>query len=822
MIVKVKQLLAALILLSILFSQYIMADITANKLFSIKSGLNQPTDIAVSHDGSIYSLNGVLSKVIVFSNDGKHKFDFGKAGKGDAELDLPMAIAINNRFVYIADTGNGRISIYNLQGEFIRVITLTSNKSEIKKVSPVSLLIMDKNILWSDRQNHQICVSKISDGKTLRCWGKKGDAEGQFNFPYQLVADSQGYVFVVDVLNSRIQAFSSRGKHFMNTGSFGVNIPGSLFRPNGLVLTKDNYLMVSDAYLGRISVFKNGKPLGLLTNESGKHLVFKSPTSLTLNKSRIYVTDTLNNSIDVFNVSTNNKKTTNKKSFDKPESGSSQKNCITCHISWADNFSIDHQTDFPVSPVAHQDMCYSCHHGVVIDSRKDIGHKEQHPDIHHKRKEIKKNSDKNKDKIPKEFPVVIHKSHNKHDIYCGSCHTPHKLETDKPANLNDEHNNSWMREKNKSSEICLSCHESKIDHIQDKSRSNKGINHPVGLYLKQAEPVRKNKQYYARDKNLHKGLPDELTKAGATTNNKNQMICQSCHKVHGTEEESLTAIQSVNAKICQQCHQRHVAEDLISARKKGVHPVNIKLDEPVKINGKEIEIITCLTCHAPHNGKKDSALLVVDDKNGELCNACHENYNKLVNTKHDLRLSAEKSKNSFDKTPEEAGSCGSCHSMHEVSDKILSLDATELATYKGNEKPLNRDQACLNCHRKEGVADKSQIKFFSHPTNNIILRSDKNNMPLVDNKNEINEFGEIACITCHNPHRWSGHKAIEDEEIKKEKPEKQVNGNVQSSFLRNKAIQDSFCKDCHGIETSMRYKYYHLELSRKIKDQQHK
>jgi len=813
MIVRRRQILATGLWLLLLTSPPLLAGLTAEFLLSIKSGLDQPTDTAVSSNGDIYVLNGVLSQVIVFSENGKQKHSFGSPGKGSSEFNLPMGISINNQQVFIADTGNARISVFNLQGKFVRQIPLDSEKPSKKPVAPVSLLIMENKIIWSDRQNHQLCVSRKDNGKTLNCWGGKGEADGQFNYPYQLTSDDQDYLFAIDVLNARVQAFTPKGKHFMNTGRFGVNTMGSLFRPNGLALNKGGQLLVSDAYLGTISVFNNGRPLGLLTGKDADVLTFKSPTSLTLHKKRLYVTDTLNNSIEVFKLSTAEPGEIRKKITAKPRPGSSRKNCIGCHISWADNSPEQNKDGVQVSPVAHQHMCYSCHHGVVIDSRNTIGHKQQHPDIHHKR-DNKNISDKDRDKIPEEFPLSSEQIKKNKALYCGSCHTPHKYKTDINDSLNGKHNNSWMRESNNSGEICLQCHKSKLDHVQHKKRPTKGTNHPVGILLKH-ENLTKDNKFYAKDKNLHKGLPGEMINAGASLNSRQQMICQTCHKVHGSDEEKLTAIKSSDAEICVQCHQRHDAKDLKDARKKGVHPVNIKLDDSVKINNKEIKLVTCLTCHSPHDGKPGSALLTVDNENGELCNSCHENYNKLVNTDHDLRLSANESKNRYDKIPEHSGTCGSCHSMHEAEDNKLSLDATVKNIYKGKEKPLPSDQVCLNCHRKEGVADKSQIKYFSHPTKDLILRSDKNKMPLLDKKNEISEFGEIGCVTCHNPHRWSAHEDIEEQVInKKGKPEKNDSGNILSSFLRNKEIQNSFCKNCHGIETKIKYKYYHLELSR--------
>ncbi|RKZ67183.1 MAG: hypothetical protein DRQ44_05940, partial [Gammaproteobacteria bacterium] len=691
---------------------------------------------------------------------------------------------------------------------------LKNKKPSDDPVAPVSLLIMENKIIWSDRQHHQLCASKIDNGKTLACWGGKGEADGQFNYPYQLVADGQDYIFAIDVLNARVQAFTPKGKHFMNTGRFGVNTIGSLFRPNGLALSEQGQLLVSDVYLGTIAVFKNGRAMGLLIGSNAENLKFKSPASLTLHDNKLYVADTLNNSVEVFKLNKTEPGKSSSKSIKKPQPGSSRKNCISCHISWADNYSTKTPKDEEVIPVAHQRMCYSCHHGVVIDSRKSIGHKQQHPDIHHSRDEKKPdNKAKSNDGIPEAFPLNDKQKAKNKELYCGSCHTPHKFKKDINDGLNDKHNNSWMRESNNSGEICQQCHESKLDHVQHKKRSSAGVNHPVGIYLKQTGSIKNNKSY-AKDKNLHKGLPAEMIDAGASLNAEQQMICQSCHKVHGSEEQQLTAIKSADAEMCVLCHQRHDAKDLKDARKKGVHPVNIKLEEPVKINNEEIKEVNCLTCHSPHDGKPGTALLTVDNKNGELCNTCHENYNKLVNTDHDLRLTAEENKNRYDKTPEHTGACGSCHSMHEAEDDKLSLDATVKNIYKGKEKPLQRDQICLNCHREEGVADKSQIKYFSHPAKDLILRSDKNKMPLLDKNNEISEFGEIACITCHNPHRWSADKGIEDQAIKTCELEKNDSGNVLSSFLRNKEIQDSFCKDCHGIETKIKYKYYHLDLSR--------
>ena len=155
--------------LLLLISQPLTAGLTAEHLLSIKAGLNQPTDTAISKNVYIYSLNGVLGKVIVFTKSGKEKLSFGRPGKGNAELNLPRGISIKNQQVFIADTGNARISVFNLQGEYVRHILLKSEIPVNKPVAHVSLLVLDNKIICTYRQYHQLCSCKIENVKTLLC-----------------------------------------------------------------------------------------------------------------------------------------------------------------------------------------------------------------------------------------------------------------------------------------------------------------------------------------------------------------------------------------------------------------------------------------------------------------------------------------------------------------------------------------------------------------------------------------------------------------------------------------------------------------------------
>jgi peptidylamidoglycolate lyase len=56
-------------------------------------------------------------------------------------------------------------------------------------------------------------ITKFSqDGEFIASWGTKGTATGQFDVPHSIALDSQGFVYVADRGNARIQIFDENGQ----------------------------------------------------------------------------------------------------------------------------------------------------------------------------------------------------------------------------------------------------------------------------------------------------------------------------------------------------------------------------------------------------------------------------------------------------------------------------------------------------------------------------------------------------------------------------------------------------------------------------------
>ncbi|MCK4494528.1 MAG: hypothetical protein KAU26_10760, partial [Methylococcales bacterium] len=218
-----------------------------------------------------------------------------------------------------------------------------------------------------------------------------------------------------------------------------------------------------------------------------------------------------------------------------------------------------------------------------------------------------------------------------------------------------------------------------------------------------------HKGYFAKDKEegIKKGIHpthqklEELVKIGDKEIKK--LGCLGCHSVHQGKVNTpvLLEINEEDA-MCEKCHENYFAKDKDDALKKGIHPMNHKLDEAVKIGDKDVLKMGCLSCHGVHTGGvKETPALLERYKDGELCQNCHQYKRPVSGTDHDFRITAKDKKNHFDELPEESGVCGTCHTMHRGDGTQPHLFAAKMIVKNQKDtggQLLKEDQLCLNCH----------------------------------------------------------------------------------------------------------------------------
>jgi DNA-binding beta-propeller fold protein YncE len=275
-------------------------------LFDIEHGFLQPSDVVIGKDLRIYVLDGVNSQVKVFDENGAFLFSFGSRGNAKGQFESPLGLAIESTGrVFVADTGNRRIQVFAPDGKVLNEFSIQAVKGSQHPCDPVDLALDEQRnrIYVVDNDNHQVLLYSLDKFSYLESWGKEGDGRQDFRYPFFIAVGKDRIVLIVDVINTRVQAWDPRGKAISSIGEWGVDI-GQLFRPKGVCVDSGNRVFVSDSYLGAIQVFNRyGSFLSVLGDEYGKIIKWRSPVGIAIDyRQRLYVVDMIANRVCVYQI----------------------------------------------------------------------------------------------------------------------------------------------------------------------------------------------------------------------------------------------------------------------------------------------------------------------------------------------------------------------------------------------------------------------------------------------------------------------------------------------------------------------------------------
>eukprot|EP00808_Paulinella_micropora_P005637 g78173.t1 len=192
---------------------------------------------------------GVEQAVRVYSLQGKALQAWGSHGQGDEQFDSPTGLAVSDSHVYVSDSLNSRVQVYDLGGQFV-----TSWRGPDLFQYPFGIAVNGSCVFVTDSVLN--CVKVFhTNGALLRQWGSAGKQDGQFDQPSG-IAVSGPFVYVADSRNQRVQVFDQQGKFVRVWLCREPSGPAGPFRPMGLALVPNQCAFVSamDAQEG-ISLF---------------------------------------------------------------------------------------------------------------------------------------------------------------------------------------------------------------------------------------------------------------------------------------------------------------------------------------------------------------------------------------------------------------------------------------------------------------------------------------------------------------------------------------------------------------------------------------
>ncbi|RJQ55956.1 MAG: hypothetical protein C4521_01150 [Actinobacteria bacterium] len=244
--------------------------------------LSYPLAVEIGRDGVVYVADQTKSRVKAFAQeDGKFLFAFNKTYPG-RRLSLPSFLAVNpvDGNVFVSDWYDKALYEFTAKGKFVREIAAPK---KIGKSWAPTAITFDKsgNLYVVDvSKEHRVAGFKGADRLRL-LFGRYGKAKsvqdkpGSLWFPAGIEVAPNGWIFVSDSLNRRLQVFDEAGKHRDTIPTGGM--------PRGIALGPNSMIFVTDASGQRLLVFSpTGEMLKSFGHEGYKAGQFDFPNDVAV------------------------------------------------------------------------------------------------------------------------------------------------------------------------------------------------------------------------------------------------------------------------------------------------------------------------------------------------------------------------------------------------------------------------------------------------------------------------------------------------------------------------------------------------------------
>jgi len=228
-----------------------------NKKYSLVRMSNEkvlpsPVGLAVDKNDNVYVIDSELAQLFKIE---KNKYE-AVAVPLQAPLTQPTSVAVDadSDTLYITDTAAHQVKRFSFNGKL---------KSVIGKRGIANGEFNYPTMLWLDKSGQLFVTDSLNfrvqifnrDGKFIRNFGKQGGGSGYLSRPKGVATDSYGHVYVIDALFHVFQLFDSKGKFLLHVGRQG-NGQGEFWLPAGIFISDNNVIYVADSYNQRVQVFR--------------------------------------------------------------------------------------------------------------------------------------------------------------------------------------------------------------------------------------------------------------------------------------------------------------------------------------------------------------------------------------------------------------------------------------------------------------------------------------------------------------------------------------------------------------------------------------
>ena len=261
--------------------------------------ITRASSVCVLPDGSFFYSDLGSGRIHRFDSEGQYRGTTDDPGGGFAPMDM-VSLGF---LVYVLDRGQERIYRFNQDGA-LRDTVLDLGLLETDRPVRISAIDFDRDgrIALADEAGHRVVVT----GPFLDLEysvGEYGSFLGQMNRPWGVCFGSQGFLYVSDRGNSRVEVFDGTGQVLAATEGIGSPHP-LMTAPSGMDCDRFGNVYVCDPGRGVVQVLAPDLlPLATVGGDEFAEDHMLNPSDCCVGPDdRLYVVDEGRNALLVYQI----------------------------------------------------------------------------------------------------------------------------------------------------------------------------------------------------------------------------------------------------------------------------------------------------------------------------------------------------------------------------------------------------------------------------------------------------------------------------------------------------------------------------------------
>lgn len=177
---------------------------------SAEGSLNEPLSAVMSANQRIYVADTDNHRISVFNAQGLFLYSFGTNDDNGQSLNKPTHIFVDaQERVYVLEQAANRVSIYNYLGSLLQQFNSATINQWFDTQADITAFTVDQQgrLYLADSDSGQIVIRDWQQGQTLDRFGSFGQAAGQYRYIQQLAVSESGKLWVLDSKVAKLERY---------------------------------------------------------------------------------------------------------------------------------------------------------------------------------------------------------------------------------------------------------------------------------------------------------------------------------------------------------------------------------------------------------------------------------------------------------------------------------------------------------------------------------------------------------------------------------------------------------------------------------------